>query len=105
MYEKKMCGRVRDPEVYEFSELKINPLAAAVWDFGKRRYNVPPTEPLAVVTYEKGERRAQAMRWGLIPSWAKDMKVGFSSINARAVGIDTKPAFKGCLAEGPPCLA
>jgi putative SOS response-associated peptidase YedK len=31
------------------------------------------------------------MRWGLIPSWSKDMKGGFSTFNARADGIDTKP--------------
>src|SRR5439155_24625334 len=43
---KTMCGRVRDPEVFEFSELKLNPFAGDAWDFGKRRYNVPPTETL-----------------------------------------------------------
>jgi putative SOS response-associated peptidase YedK len=32
--------------------------------------------------------------WGLIPSWAKDPKVGFSTFNARADGSETKPAFK-----------
>jgi putative SOS response-associated peptidase YedK len=99
-----MCARVRDPEVFEFSEIKLNPLAGAVWDFGKRRYNVPPTEPLPVITYEKGERRLQAMRWGLIPSWAKDMKVGFSTFNARADSLDTKAAFKAAWAKGRRCL-
>ena len=34
------------------------------------------------------------MRWGLVPFWAKDIKVGFSNINAKAEGIDTKPAFR-----------
>jgi putative SOS response-associated peptidase YedK len=34
------------------------------------------------------------MRWGLVPFWAKDLKVGFSNINAKAEGIDTKPAFR-----------
>jgi hypothetical protein len=34
------------------------------------------------------------MRWGLIPYWAKDIKIGFSTINARAEEIDTKPAFR-----------
>jgi putative SOS response-associated peptidase YedK len=34
------------------------------------------------------------MRWGLIPYWAKDIKIGFSTINARAEDIDTKPAFR-----------
>jgi putative SOS response-associated peptidase YedK len=34
------------------------------------------------------------MRWGLIPFWAKDEKIGFSTINARAEEVDTKPAFR-----------
>jgi hypothetical protein len=34
------------------------------------------------------------MRWGLIPYWAKDIKVGFANINAKAEGIETKPAFR-----------
>jgi putative SOS response-associated peptidase YedK len=34
------------------------------------------------------------MRWGLIPYWAKDIKIGFSTINARAEDVDTKPAFR-----------
>jgi putative SOS response-associated peptidase YedK len=46
--------------------------------------------------------RANAV--GLIPSWAKDPKVGFSSFNARADGVDTKPAFKGAWAKGRRCL-
>jgi putative SOS response-associated peptidase YedK len=34
------------------------------------------------------------MRWGLIPYWAKDIKIGFSTFNARAEEIDSKPAFR-----------
>ena len=34
------------------------------------------------------------MRWGLVPYWAKDIKIGFSTINARAEEVDTKPAFR-----------
>lgn len=40
------------------------------------------------------------MRWGLIPTWSKDMKGGFSTFNARADGIDTKPTFKGAWKAG-----
>jgi len=39
-------------------------------------------------------RRLEVMRWGLIPYWAKDIKIGFSTINARAEEVDTKPAFR-----------
>jgi hypothetical protein len=34
------------------------------------------------------------IRWGLVPFWAKDMKVGFANINAKAEGIESKPAFR-----------
>ena len=40
------------------------------------------------------ERSLDVMRWGLVPFWAKDMKVGFANINAKAEGIEGKPAFR-----------
>jgi putative SOS response-associated peptidase YedK len=40
------------------------------------------------------ERSVDVMRWGLVPFWAKNIKVGFSNINAMAETIDTKPAFR-----------
>ena len=39
------------------------------------------------------EPSLDVMRWGLVPFWAKDIKVGFSNINAKAEGIEGKPAF------------
>ena len=41
-----------------------------------------------------GERSLDVMRWGLVPFWAKDIKVGFSNINAKAEGVDARPAFR-----------
>ena len=41
-----------------------------------------------------GERSLDIMRWGLVPYWAKDIKVGFANINAKAEGIESKPAFR-----------
>jgi putative SOS response-associated peptidase YedK len=35
------------------------------------------------------------LRWGLVPLWAKDLNVGFSNMNAKAEGIEGKPAFRG----------
>jgi putative SOS response-associated peptidase YedK len=59
-------------------------------------WNVAPTDPLPVVRYDKraGERSLDVMRWGLVPFWAKDTKVGFANINAKAEGIEGKPAFR-----------
>jgi putative SOS response-associated peptidase YedK len=98
-----MCGRVRVPE--DYSELKIDlKLHEIVPHSFAPRWNVPPTEMLPVVTSKDGKRRLEPMRWGLIPSWAKDAKVGFSTFNARADNLDTKPAFKGPWAKGRRCV-
>ena len=43
---------------------------------------------------EAGERSLDLLRWGLVPRWAKDIKVGFANINAKAEGIEKKPAFR-----------
>jgi putative SOS response-associated peptidase YedK len=42
----------------------------------------------------RGRLMPEVMRWGLIPYWAKDIKIGFSTINARAEEVDVKPAFR-----------
>jgi putative SOS response-associated peptidase YedK len=91
-----MCGRVRLSS--DVSEIKLvfsipphrpTPNLAPSW-------NVAPTDPLPVVRYDAkaGERSLEVMRWGLVPFWAKDIKVGFSNINAKAEGIENKPAFR-----------
>jgi len=59
---------------------------------------------LVAIRGEGGERVPQQMRWGLIPWWAKDAKVGFSSINARAETVDTAPAFRDAWRKGQRCL-
>jgi putative SOS response-associated peptidase YedK len=41
-----------------------------------------------------GERSLDLLRWGLVPYWAKDLNVGFANINAKAEGIETRPAFR-----------
>jgi putative SOS response-associated peptidase YedK len=57
------------------------------------RFNVCPTEPIAIVTQEDGERRVRTVRWGLVPPWARELK-GFQPINARAETADAKAPFK-----------
>ena len=59
-------------------------------------WNVAPTDPLPVVGFnpKDQERGLTVMRWGLLPFWAKDIWLGFANINAKAEGIETKPAFR-----------
>jgi putative SOS response-associated peptidase YedK len=59
------------------------------------RYNAAPTDKLPIVRLDReGNRELAVLRWGLIPFWAKDEKVGFKSINARAETVATAPAFR-----------
>ncbi len=57
------------------------------------RYNVAPTQTLPVVVRHSPNHLAM-MRWGLIPSWAKDPSIGNRMINARAESVAEKPAFR-----------
>jgi len=91
-----MCGRVRLSS--DVSEIKL------VFSVPPDRptpniapsCNMAPTGPLPVVRFDPtaGERSLDVMRWGLVPFWAKDIKVGFANINAKAEGIEGKPAFR-----------
>jgi putative SOS response-associated peptidase YedK len=60
------------------------------------RYNVAPTQPVLTVTSREG-RQAEYMRWGLIPSWAKDASIGSRMINARSETLVQKPSFRDVL--------
>lgn len=60
------------------------------------RYNIAPTQSVAVVR-NTGERQLEFIRWGLVPSWAKDPKIGSKLINARAETVATRPAFRTAL--------
>jgi putative SOS response-associated peptidase YedK len=70
-------------------------LDAAFADVGPR-YNLAPSQQvLAVRAPEPGAKRQLVRpKWGLIPSWAKDAKIAYSTINARADTVATKPAFR-----------
>ena len=59
-------------------------------------YNIAPTESVITVRNVEG-REAAFMRWGLIPFWAKDPKIGARMINARAETVAEKPAFRNAL--------
>ncbi|MCS6834454.1 MAG: SOS response-associated peptidase [Anaerolineae bacterium] len=57
------------------------------------RYNIAPTQNVPIITHE--QRRALTwVRWGLIPSWAKDPSIGATLINARAETLEEKPSFR-----------
>ncbi|WP_264804600.1 SOS response-associated peptidase [Cytobacillus sp. NCCP-133] len=58
------------------------------------RYNIAPSQNILTVMNNGKQRIGRQMKWGLVPFWAKDEKIGYKMINARAEGIDSKPSFK-----------
>src|SRR5258708_12906454 len=60
------------------------------------RYNAAPTQDLPIVLHGPGtgKRRLAALRWGLIPFWAKNAKIGYTTINAMAETVATTRAFR-----------
>lgn len=58
------------------------------------RYNIAPTQQVLTIRGTEAGNRAAFMRWGLIPSWAKDPSIGSRMINARCESVHEKPAFR-----------
>lgn len=88
-----MCGRfVRKAGEEEIGEeFEIEPE-----DFSFKlepRYNIAPGQQAAAVFFD-GKRRLAGLQWGLIPSWARDPKIGYQLINARAETLNDKPSFR-----------
>lgn len=58
------------------------------------RFNIAPSQEVPIIRGDSKHRELAMVRWGLIPSWAKEEKSRYSMINARAETITTKPAFR-----------
>lgn len=87
-----MCGRfTQERPASELAEIfGAEPLA----DDPGGRYNVAPTDEAMVVVQREERRAVVAYRWGLIPHWAKDAKIGSRMFNARAETLTSSPAFR-----------
>ena len=89
-----MCGRYT---------LKSNPHAVAslcnlpAIPELKARFNIAPTQLVPVIRAGPSGRELTMLRWGLIPSWAKDAKIAHMMINARAETAAEKPAFRSAM--------
>jgi putative SOS response-associated peptidase YedK len=88
-----MCGRytlkAEKEEMEKAFDAKVESADALPF-----RFNIAPTQFVPVVRHLEAENFLSAMKWGLIPSWAKDEKIGNKMINARAETIAEKPAFR-----------
>lgn len=61
------------------------------------RYNIAPTQPIALVRWEQGIRRFALARWGFLPAFVKDMREFPLILNARCEGIGDKPSFRAAI--------
>jgi len=100
-----MCGRYaasRRPEdlveEFEVDDVVLRADHAAA-DLGPLppRYNVAPTDEVYAVMH-RGARQLRTVRWGLVPSWAKDRSIASRLINARVETVADKPAFRRAFA-------
>jgi putative SOS response-associated peptidase YedK len=60
------------------------------------RYNISPGQTVAAIRFdpERSPHELVPLKWGLVPSWAKDPKIGYRTINARGDTVATKPSFR-----------
>ncbi len=99
-----MCGRfslIANPdELAEHFKIDFEPGLefAPTWE---PRFNVAPSQPVKTVYVPdtSAQRAVVERRWGLIPSWAKDPKIGNRQINARSETLAEKPAFRQALKQ------
>jgi putative SOS response-associated peptidase YedK len=102
-----MCGRYalhgpftrRDPAwVAQWLEQLV------VFGDAQARFNIAPSQVVPVFVAEGDATRVVGMRWGLVPSWARDAKLAWQTINARSETVASKPAFRGAWRAGQRCI-
>ena len=87
-----MCGRYSlSVPIHELEDrFSISPSGMPIFP----RYNIAPTQDAPAVLLEGGKPTLKMMRWGLVPSWAKDTAIGNKMINARAETAADKPSYR-----------
>lgn len=86
-----MCGRFSLIEsVHELQQQFEFDISAKL----EPRFNIAPSQEVFSIISDGKKRRGGMLRWGLVPHWAKEAKIGYKMINARAEGINEKPSFR-----------
>lgn len=87
-----MCGRFS--QNLQFDDLVVFFRITSPHPAIAPRYNIAPSQLVAAVRVEQGERRLVMLRWGLIPQWVDDLKIGNKMINARGETVHKLPSFR-----------
>jgi putative SOS response-associated peptidase YedK len=90
-----MCGRYRRTTAEEELARRYNIPIPKQTDL-PISWNIAPAQDVLAIRYnpESNQRTLDALRWGLIPYWAKDPKIAYKTINARVETIDTAPSYR-----------
>lgn len=89
-----MCGRFTLFAPYQMIIERFQIEQGMAEQLYKPSYNVAPSQQIVAVISDGKQNRLGTLRWGFIPSWAKDEKIGVKLINARAETVDEKPSFR-----------
>jgi putative SOS response-associated peptidase YedK len=86
-----MCGRFaqRTPTKKLAKEFQVEEVPEL-----EARYNIAPTQDILSIRRTDEGREAALLKWGLVPSWAKDVSIGAKLINARSETVTEKPSFR-----------
>jgi putative SOS response-associated peptidase YedK len=89
-----MCGRFTSSQRREAIGERFE---VAVPEAYQHRFNLAPQQQSLIVRERASEREAVMAKWGLLPHWAKDTKIAFKMINARAETLTEKPAYRSLI--------
>ncbi len=87
-----MCGRYTLSKSIKTIESHFKPVRISLKYFPS--FNIAPSQTSAVVVNSENQTQLTEMKWGLIPSWAKDVQMGNKLINARSETLHEKPSFR-----------
>jgi len=89
-----LCGRYTLFANYEDIVDRFHIEAGIVEEEYERSYNITPSQQVLSIINDGSVNRLGYLKWGLVPSWAKEAKIGYKLINARAETLADKPSFR-----------